>query len=1064
MQPEQDPTTRLLHLLRFKARGMTITEISRATKMNRNSVAKYLQMLLVSGQVAVENVGNAKVYSLSRRIPLSAILSYSSDLIAVIDHRGTIVQANDPFIRFLDRNREHVLGASFDDGTIPIFLNPDLRASIERGMEGEENTLDISYEDAERQVAFHVKCIPTTLEGGEGGLTIFFEDISERKQIEHVLVESEERFRRLVEQSPFPISIIDAAGRYLFLNKKFVEIFGYTHEDILSGEDWFSRAFPDPDIRHAAVHAWKEDLLTSGVGVPRPRMFPVTCRDGNVREILFRPITMSDGNQFIFYEDITESLHLEKMQSLLAAIVESSEDAIIGIDLDGTIVSWNKGAESLYGYSIDETIGQPRSLLIPASQRSEIGMVLDCVQRGACIDRFETRRRRRDGSTIDVSVTVSPIIDEHGVVLGASTISRDITEKKRADRELRASHQKLLDIIEFLPDAIFVTDTDNTVIAWNSAIEQLSGVKKEEMLGKGNREYSIPFYGKTRPCLLDLLFTPEEDLVQHYPLVQREGDSLQCEVFSQHLFEGRGAHLWIKARPLYDAEGSVAGAVESIQDITERKRIEEDLKESEFRFRRMAEYAPFPILIVDPEGTIRYANDRFTELFGYTVDMLGSLEGWLAAAFPDEKYRTWAGRIWREELRASLGYLNTGPVFSILTRTGEQRSVIIHPVTLDEGSSYVTFEDVTEQKRIRNRELGYTRNLELLSRFSTDLAHLRSSRELYEYVCDQIGTLVPETLVVGFSCEEHNTHLRIQAMRGLRETLNAIESAVGRSIQGLEVLLAEDAMQYLRLGRMHRIRNMDESFLGVVLPGATASKVAAVLGKSECYVMGFVGEKDLLGGIMICPPEGKTLQNEGLITTFANQASVALFRCHAEEHLLRAHLELEEQLLEHSRALSNANEILNLESIERKYIARSLRRQSALLFSLLDLLDIVIVGTDQRGRITMINKRASELFQYTSADVAGMPWYDLLASAGFRAEAQALHKEVFEGGSRGDILMRTFVTRQGEEKILVVNLRGTYDEHGVPAAVYLFGEEPPGRNVLKLSKYLDGGLILPPSE
>ena len=100
MQPEQDPTTRLLNLLRFKARGMTITEISRATKMNRNSVAKYLQMLLVSGQVAVEKVGNAKIYSLSRRIPLSAILSYSSDLIAVIDRESPVTASTDWYIPF----------------------------------------------------------------------------------------------------------------------------------------------------------------------------------------------------------------------------------------------------------------------------------------------------------------------------------------------------------------------------------------------------------------------------------------------------------------------------------------------------------------------------------------------------------------------------------------------------------------------------------------------------------------------------------------------------------------------------------------------------------------------------------------------------------------------------------------------------------------------------------------------------------------------------------------------------------------------------------------------------
>ncbi|HDR73608.1 MAG TPA: PAS domain S-box protein [Methanoculleus sp.] len=1463
MQPEHDPTTRLLNLLRFKGRGMTITEIARATQMNRNSVAKYLQTLLATGQVAVENVGNAKMYSLSRRIPLSAILSYSSDLIVVIDQGGTIVQVNDPFIRCMDLNREHVLGAQFHDCPIPLFCNPVLLASIERGMEGEETTVDIAYEDVAGQADYHVKCIPTTLEGGAGGLSIFLENITARKQTEHALVESEERFRRLAEDAPLPISIIDASGRYLFLNNKFVEVFGYTIEDIPSGREWFSLAFPDTGIRRAAICAWKEDLAKSEAGQPRPRTFSVTCKDDTVRDILFRPITMSDGNQFVFYEDITGSHRLEQTQSLLAAIVESSEDAIIGIDLEGMIVSWNKGAASLYGYSMDDVVGKPRSTLIPLEQHDEIGLVLERVKQGLSVDRLETRRRRKDGRIIDVSVTVSPIIDDHGVVRGASTISRNITERKRAERELWASHQKLLKIVEFLPDATFVTDTRNTVIAWNSAIEKLTGVRKEEMLGKGNREYALPFYGSRRPCLLDLLSAPDEELEQHYPVVRKEGDSLYCEVFSQHLFDGRGAYLSAKACPLYDGEGAVAGAVESIRDITalknaehalersrelyktivedqtelifrfgrdnlitfanrafvdyfgvdpasgrletvesfvheedaaavkeslsaitpatplvqvevrartpctasqgrareefrwhrwivrgistggtlpdeyqvvgtdislekekeessrqylramaflartsmdfvtmgvdddifayvgrqiasllpgyryldvgvldpasgighivylqgetgihgedvlrgtpleisgemrerlregkvstlpgglppyapgsvpeeirttmdafrsrgelfvvgmtssgdsigwctvavekeaiwknvhiietfvkqaaialekyqaeqrlrwneakyrelvehansiiikldtsgqitffnefaqrffgyseaevlgrhavgtivpetessgrdlrqvlaaictdpdrfatfenenvtrdgrrvwtrwtnrairdgpgeiigvlcigtditERKRMEEDLKERELRFRRMAEYSPFPILIVDPARSVRYVNDRFTEMFGYTADIMGSLDGWLAAAFPDEKYRAWASRIWREEVRASLGYLNTGPVFSIRTRAGGQRSVIIHPVTLDDGCSYVTFEDITEQQQIHDREQQYTRNLELLSRTAMDLAHLRSGRELYDYIGDQIATLVPEGLVIVLSCIKQCTRLRVQAVRGPGEMPAALAAAAGQPVQGTEVSLTEDAVHSLKLGRLHRVHSRNAEVLCSVLPGDPPSAVAAVLGNGECSVIGFVRDEDLLGGIVICLPEGTELRNEALITTCANQTAVALFRCHAEERLLRAHRELEEQLLEHGRALSNANEILNLESIERKYVMKSLKKQSALLFSLFNLLDIAVVGTDVEGRISMINERACELFQYTFADVAGTAWYDVLASGSFQKEARALHKRVCEKGSRGDILMRKVVTKQGEEKDIVLHLR-----------------------------------------
>jgi PAS domain S-box-containing protein len=765
----------------------------------------------------------------------------------------------------------------------------------------------------------------------------------------------------------------------------------------------------------------------------------------------------------VFYEDISESHRLEKMRSLLAAIVESSEDAIVGIDLGGNIVSWNKGAEMLYGYTEDEAVGHSRSLLVPPGQSGDTTSVLDRIRQNEKVDRFETIHLRKDGTAIDVSVTISPILDEQGVVLGASTISRNISERKGSERALQASHQKLMEIIDFLPDATFVIDHEKTVIAWNSAIEHLTGVKKEEMLGKGNQDYSIPFYGRKRACLLDLLFTREEELEQHYPVVGREGDSLHCEVFSQHLFGGRGAYLWVKASPLYDAEGSVAGAVETIRDITERKRMEEDLRERELRFRRVAEFSPFPILIVDPDDNLRYVNDRFTELFGYTPDMLVSLEGWLAAAFPDDTYRAWAGRIWREELRASLGYLNTGPVFSIHTTSGGQRSVIIHPVSLDDGSSYVWFEDITEQKQTRDREQRYTRNLELLSKTATDLAHLRSGGDLYEYIGDQLGVFAPEGLVVVLSSKENTSDLRVQAVRGQREMLTAAEAALGRPMKGMEVSLAEDAVQYLRMGRKHRVSGGCETVLRRILPGADASKVAESFGKGECYVMGFVDEELLLGGIGICQPEGKELPNEAVIETFVNQASVALFRHRAEEQRVEANRELEEQLLEHTRALSNANTMINLESIERKYLMRSLKKQGALLFSLLNSLNMVIVAADLHGRIIMINERARELFQHTFEEVAGMPWYDLVASASFRREAEALNAKVLEGESAADVLLRRVVNGNGEEKDLVLHLKGACDEQGAITGIYLFGEEPPGRNVILLSKYLSGAIILPPS-
>jgi PAS domain S-box-containing protein len=136
--------------------------------------------------------------------------------------------------------------------------------------------------------------------------------VEEKQQAEDALRESEERFRQMVELSPFPVSIIDSAGRYQYVNLKFIEVFGYTLEDIPNGKEWFTRAYPDPEYRQEVIAAWLSDLEQFGHYEIRPRLFSVTCKDGTVREILFRPVSVKGEGQFVICEDITERKRVEK--------------------------------------------------------------------------------------------------------------------------------------------------------------------------------------------------------------------------------------------------------------------------------------------------------------------------------------------------------------------------------------------------------------------------------------------------------------------------------------------------------------------------------------------------------------------------------------------------------------------------------------------------------------------------------------------------------------------------------------------------------------------------------
>ncbi len=147
---------------------------------------------------------------------------------------------------------------------------------------------------------------------------------------------------------------------------------------------------------------------------------------------------------------------------------------------------------------------------------------------------------------------------------------------KRAADKVRDSERRLSDIIEFLPDATMAINKDKQIIIWNRAIEAMTGVSAKDMIGRGDYAYTEPFYGEARPQLMDLFWEPHHDIAASYPQMTREGDKLVAEVFCPALYNGRGAHVWLVAAPLRDAEGRLVGAIESIRDITGLKRTEDE--------------------------------------------------------------------------------------------------------------------------------------------------------------------------------------------------------------------------------------------------------------------------------------------------------------------------------------------------------------------------------------------------------------------------------------------------------------------------------------------------------
>jgi len=248
----------------------------------------------------------------------------------------------------------------------------------------------------------------------------------------------------------------------------------------------------------------------------------------------------------------------EDVVHALAAIVESSDDAIIGKDLDGNIVSWNAAAERLYGYSAGEVIGKPVSILVPEGMPDEVSSILERIKRGAQVRHYETIRQKKDQTKVYISLTVSPIKDKEGKIIGTSAIARDITETKKMQEKIRENKEYTELLLRTTPSAIFTVDMNRRVTTWNKKAEDITGYTADEILGKECLAFAL------EPCI-EKCWLKSEDIPK--PISGKEYEIMRKD--------GQIRTILKNCDLLRDEKGDIIGAVESFEDITDRKKAEE---------------------------------------------------------------------------------------------------------------------------------------------------------------------------------------------------------------------------------------------------------------------------------------------------------------------------------------------------------------------------------------------------------------------------------------------------------------------------------------------------------
>ncbi|MDD1697417.1 MAG: PAS domain S-box protein, partial [Methanoregula sp.] len=359
---DQEKIAKIKQILKWRPRGMTISDLSSHMKLNRNLVAKYLEILLISGQVEMQEIGPAKVYFLTQRVPISTMLEFSSDLVIVVDSEGKILQVNEHVVALLDMKREAITGLRVQEIDNPFIHN--LWNSIKNQHEHQKSGDITSFSNTVRGELrhFRIKQVPTVFENGSEGYTYLIEDTTTQKKYQEMLEISEAKYRGLVQ---------------------------------------------------------------------------------------------------------------------------SSGEAIIGMTIQGRLVSWNPAAELIFGYSEPEILEKPVHMLVPPDLGGVLEVFLTRLRQGQCIRRYDMNMVRKDGTMMNALMTICPIRGENDHIVGASSIIRDITSEKR-EQHLREYEDRYRTLVEDLNVGIYrsTAEPGGRFVWGNTALLDILGYNSLQDLGE----------------------------------------------------------------------------------------------------------------------------------------------------------------------------------------------------------------------------------------------------------------------------------------------------------------------------------------------------------------------------------------------------------------------------------------------------------------------------------------------------------------------------------------------------------------------------------------------------
>ena len=401
-------------------------------------------------------------------------------------------------------------------------------------------------------------------------------EVRERQEAEEALRVEKERFQALAEHLPLGLASISEDGSFQYVNRKFTDLFGYDLQDIPGGRKWFRLAYPDPEYRRQVISRWIHDLDKASPGEQRPREYNVTCKDGLIKTVFFRPVQLATGEHLMTCEDVTERNmaedRLRTSEQQYRMLAQNISDVIWTMDLNLNLTYVSPSVERMHGWNPREWLSfQPSDYLVPSSLEL-VSKVLGeqfALQNSPEADpdqvtTLEVEQYRKDGTTFWTELTARFLYDESQRPAGIIGTTRDVTDRKRAEEALRESEERYRAVFDNAAVGINVVDAKGTLLQVNSAFAHMLGYSRDELMTK-------TIFDITHPD--DLKISRE----RHDSMIRGESASHRLE---KRYVKKDGQFIWgdVSVSTLGGPDRGEIATIGVIVDITESRSMQDAIK------------------------------------------------------------------------------------------------------------------------------------------------------------------------------------------------------------------------------------------------------------------------------------------------------------------------------------------------------------------------------------------------------------------------------------------------------------------------------------------------------